>query len=101
MCLTGFGITETFRQISEECARRDKKKNLVGQQPLHLLPLSQVAQPLGSQKALQRLDRGLNEAFLASKCSLIPKHRFHAGDGENKERVKRKSEGEKKMYPVV
>lgn len=65
-------------------------------------PFSFVSgQPLGSQKALQRLDRDLKEAFLASKCSLIPTHRFHAGDGENKERLKRKSEGEKKVYPVV
>lgn len=101
LCQTGFGITETFRRITEACARRDKKGNLVGQQPLLLLPLSQVAQPLGSQKALQRLDRGLNKAFLASKCPLTPTHRFHAGDGENKERFKRKSEGEKKICPVV
>lgn len=81
VCLTGFGITETA--------------------PPPFTPLSQVAQPLGSQKALQRLDRGLNEALLASKCPLIPTHRFHTGDGENKERLKRKSEGEKKIYPVV
>lgn len=25
MCLTGFGITETFRRRTEECARQDKK----------------------------------------------------------------------------
>lgn len=26
LCQTGFGITETFRHITEACARRDKKK---------------------------------------------------------------------------
>lgn len=80
MCLTGVGITKTVREsTTEECARdirlKKKKNHAAGKQPRDLLPPSQVAQPLGSQKALLHLDGGLHKAFLARKCHLIPLHR--------------------------
>lgn len=100
MCLTGVGITKTvWESTTEECAwdiRLKKKNHAAGKQPRDLLPPSQVAQPLGSQKALLHLDGGLQKAFLARKCHLIPLHRrFHAGDREHKDMFKKERERER------
>lgn len=102
VCLVGFGTLKTAGWISKTTAyaRWDIcRKRTAGKQPHDLWSLSRLTQPLGSQKALLHVDRGLRAAFLALKCHLIRvRRRFHAGLKKNKDSFT-KRERERKHLP--
>lgn len=58
----------------------DWGKNTAGKQPHNLLPLSQVTQPPGSQKALLHLETCSQEAFPACMCPLNMQHASNLSD---------------------